>query len=127
MKILVALASVAVLALASPGQGLSQTSFDGEWTVTINSPLGPFVFPVTIVQQENDLTATTPPGPDGEPFVFVGSVDGSSVHFEFETDYEGALLLVTMTGDLVGRRMEGPVDFGGLAIGDWNATRSSDG
>ena len=91
--------------------------------MTINSPLGPFEFPVTIVQEGDELTVSTPPSPDGE-LTFMGIVDGSSVRFEFDTDYEGAAFPITLTGRITSGRMEGSADFGGLALGDWNAVRS---
>ena len=56
----------------------------------------------------------------------MGTVDGSSVRFEFDTDYEGAALPITLSGRITSGRMQGPADFGGLAVGDWNAVRSRD-
>lgn len=72
--------------LIFPPEGVAQSTLDGEWVVTINSPLGPFEFPVTIVQEGDELTVSTPPSPEGEP-TFMGRVDGSSVRFEFDIDY----------------------------------------
>ena len=125
MRTLVAAVSVFAMLLIFPPEGVAQSTLDGEWVVTINSPLGPFEFPVTIVQEGDELTVSTTPSPEGE-LAFMGRVDGSSVRFEFDTDYEGAALPITLTGRITSGRMEGPANFGGLAVGDWNAVRSRD-
>ena len=68
---------------------------------------------------------STPPSQDGE-FTFMGTVDGSNVRFEFETDYERAPPPITPTGSVTVDEMAEPVDFGGLAVENWSALRSED-
>ena len=125
MRMLRLVALSSLLLLTVPCGGVAQEALDGPWVMTINSPLGPFEFPITIIQEGEELSVSTPPGPNGT-FTFAGSVEGSRVRFEMETEYEGAAMPITLTGGIRDSRMEGPADFGGLAMGDWNAVRSED-
>jgi hypothetical protein len=125
MRMLRLLPLFSVLFLTVPCKGNAQDTLEGPWVMTINSPLGPVEFPITIVQEGEELSVSTPPGPNGT-FTFAGSVEGSRVRFEMETEYEGAAMPITLTGGIRDTRMEGPADFGGLAMGDWNAVRSED-
>ena len=125
MRMLRLVAQSSLLLLTVPCVGVAQEALDGPWVMTINSPLGPFEFPIIIVQEGEELFVSTPPGPNGT-FTFAGSVEGSRVRFEMETEYEGAAMPITLTGGIRDTRMEGPADFGGLAMGDWNAVRSED-
>lgn len=125
MKSLVCTLAVAIPLVLLPAKGTAQTSLDGTWNMTLNSPEGVFEFPVAISQDGNDLNVQAPPGPEPQ-LTFAGTVNDSSVQFDFETDYQGAPLPITLTGNVAGGHMDGVADFGGLAQGTWSAEKSEE-
>jgi hypothetical protein len=124
MRSLVYMLALAVPLVLLPAKGAAQ-SLDGTWNITLNSPEGIFEFPVAISQDGNALNVQAPPGPEPQ-LTFSGSVDGSSVQFAFETDYQGAPMEITLIGAVSGGRMDGSADFGGLAQGTWTAEKAEE-
>lgn len=125
MKTLICTLAVAIPLVLLPSKGAAQASLDGNWNLTLNSPEGIFEFPVAISQDGNALDVQAPPGPDPQ-LTFSGTVNGSSVQFEFETDYQGAPMAITLFGSVEGSHMDGSADFGGLAQGTWSAEKAEE-
>ena len=118
----VVMAAVAFLVLA-PADGVAQVDLSGMWTLTVQSGQGDQPLPITIVQDGEKLTATGEV-PDLGPIEMTGTIDGSTVQFEWDLYIEGMELNITFTGTVADDgTMSGMADFGGFGEGAWSAKR----
>ena len=118
----VVMAAVAFLVLA-PADGVAQVDLSGMWTLTVQSGQGDQPLPITIVQDGEKLTATGEV-PDLGPIEMTGTIDGSTVQFEWDLYIEGMELNITFTGIVADDgTMSGMADFGGFGEGAWSAKR----
>ncbi len=118
----VVMAAVAFLVLA-PADGVAQVDLSGMWTLTVQSDQGDQPLPITIVQDGEKLTATGEV-PDLGPIEMTGTIDGSTVQFEWDLYIEGMELNITFTGTIGDDgTMSGMADFGGFGEGAWSAKR----
>ncbi len=118
----VVMAAVAFLVLA-PADGVAQVDLSGMWTLTVQSDQGDQPLPITIVQDGEKLTATGEV-PDLGPIEMTGTIDGSTVQFEWDLYIEGMELNITFTGTVADDgTMSGMADFGGFGEGAWSAKR----
>lgn len=126
MRSLGPLVALLTLALAcTPSEASAQAALDGNWLLVLNSPVGVFEIPVSVAQDGDRLVATLAvEAPDGQEFDLEGSLEGSSVRWSTEVDYEGMPLVLSLTGSVSEGTMSGIADYGGMAQGDWSAKRS---
>jgi len=118
----VVMAAVAFFVLA-PADGVAQVDLSGMWTLTVQSDQGDQPLPITIVQDGEKLTATGEV-PDLGPIEMTGTIDGSTVQFEWDLYIEGMELNITFMGTVADDgTMSGSADFGGFGEGAWSAKR----
>jgi len=116
------LAACAVTAiLAAPGAASAQSSIEGSWVFTVNSPEGTFDIPLTITLEEELFVGRIP---TGEVF-FTGTETASGVEFFWPLVYEGMDLPTTLIGSFKDGAWAGSADFGGMAEGTWVARPTS--
>src|SRR5262249_52168719 len=112
--------AAAFLLVAAPL--FAQTSVSGDWDVTIVSPQGSNTIRVTLKQDGEKLSGTFR-SPQGELPFEGGTLTGNEVKFAFSVPFQGAPLLITLTGKVEGSNVAGKADFGGFAEGEWTAKR----
>lgn len=118
----VVIAAVAFL-VSAPADGVAQTDLSGMWTLTVQTDQGDNPLPITIVQDGETLTATGEI-PDLGPIEMTGTVDGSTVRFEWDLYVEGMELAIVFMGTVADDgTMSGTVDIGGFMQGAWSAKR----
>jgi hypothetical protein len=100
-------------------------SIIGDWDVTINSPVGESKSKATFKQDGDKLTGLLK-GERGELPTQV-TLNGKEIKIVYTIKYDGNDMVITMKGNVDGDSMKGPVDFGGLAEGDWSGKRSAMG
>jgi hypothetical protein len=115
------LAACAVAAvLAAPSAVSAQSQIEGSWAFTVSSPEGVFDIPLTITREEGKLVARLPTGED----FFTGAETPTGVEFAWPLVYQDMDLPTTLTGSFTDGKWAGFADFGGLATGTWEATRT---
>src|SRR2546428_3528728 len=115
-----ALVCALVLAVSATAQAPNVT---GDWDVTINSPQGARPAKASFKQEGEKLTgAMKRPGGD---LPLEGTVKGKEIKFKYTVKFQDQDLVITLAGNVDGDAMKGDADFGGLALGDWNAKRAS--
>jgi hypothetical protein len=99
------------------------TSVAGKWEINANVGGTSSYIVCTFTQKDADLTGTC----EGEqgPREITGKVDGKSVTWQFNTQWEGQTLTVYYKGTLQSpEKMTGTVDVQPLSVnGDFTATR----
>ncbi|MFW6200761.1 MAG: hypothetical protein ACOC8K_09310 [Gemmatimonadota bacterium] len=119
------LAVLMVTLFATPSEASAQTAVDGNWLLVLNSPVGLFEIPVSVVQDGELVLATLAvEAPDGQEFSLEGSLQGSAIHWSAEVDYEGMPIVISLSGSVSEATMSGTADYGGMAQGDWSARRA---
>jgi len=103
--------------LAAPGAVSAQSDIEGAWMFTLSSPEGTFEIPLTITREDDQLIARLPTGED----FFSGAETASGVEFFWPLVYEGMDLPTTLTGSFRDGMWAGSADFGGMAMGTWEA------
>lgn len=94
----------------------------GKWSMTMNSPRGPYTRPLVLKKDGEKLTGTLS-GVQGEELAIAGMQKDTAVSLSFTVETSDGTIPVTMTGTQDGDAMKGTVDFGGRGSGDWSATR----
>jgi len=113
--ILMACAAAALLAV--PPDVSAQSSIEGSWTSTVNSPEGTFDIPLSIAREADGLVARIP---TGDVFL-TGRETAGGVEFFWPLVYQGMDLPTTLVGSFQDGGWTGTADFGGLAEGTWTA------
>jgi hypothetical protein len=112
---------VCVMGLTPPA--FAQTAdATGKWSMTMNSPRGPYTRPLVLKKEGENLTGTLS-GLQGEDLAIAGTQKDTAVSLSFTVQTTDGTIPVTMTGTQDGDAMKGTVDFGGRGSGDWSATR----
>lgn len=111
------------LALAS-GAGLEPAPVAGTWNVVANVGGTQSDQTCTFVQKDSELTGSCK-GERGT-YPVTGKVDGKSITWQFEVEYEGQKLIPVYTGTLESSdKIAGGVDVQGMGIGgEFTATRA---
>lgn len=113
----------AVLALvfscAAAGQG---TSVVGDWDIVMISPVGQHPLKASLKLDGEKLQGTVK-GELGETPA-EGTVTDKRVTIAFKVPYQGADLLITLTGEIDGDSLKGTADYGGMAQGEWSGHRA---
>ncbi len=95
----------------------------GEWTLTVESPMGRDDVRARFIQDGDRLTGTLINA--GEEIPAVGTVDGNSVNFGISLEVRGQPLQLDYAGTIEGDSMSGTVQFGPIGSGKFSGTRSA--
>ena len=115
---------LALTAVASAGAQAPSASVAGTWTVSATVSGNQSEQSCTFTQKEADLTGTCK-GERGA-FELTGKVDGKSITWQFDMDYEGQKLTPVYSGTLESAdKIAGTVDVRGMGLGgEFTATRA---
>ena len=116
------LAVMATLTFTTP-RAFAQSSVNGDWDVTLQTPMGDNTFQVSFKQDGAQLSGVLK-SPMGELPFTGGTLTGADLKVGFTIDAQGTSIAITMTGKVTGETMVGKADFGGFGEGDWTAKRS---
>lgn len=96
-------------------------SVDGQWTLTVESPMGREQLAATFAQSGAHLTGMLS-GAAGEVPI-EGRVEGNQLQFEMSLDVRGQPLLLDYVGTVEGDTMSGTVQFGPIGTGKFSGVR----
>ncbi len=94
----------------------------GEWDLTTSSPVGESTNIVEF-KKDGDTLKAFAKSPRGERPYDSMHLDGTTLTFVITVDYEGQPMVITYTGTIVDKSINGSADFGGLAMGSFSANR----
>lgn len=123
-KVLFTMAGAVALLLSLSAVGLAQ-DVNGSWDLTIVSPQGEGKTKADLKQAGEDVTGTLQWRTG--PLPITGKVKGNDVKLMFTIKFQDNDLPITLSGKLNGGSIKGDADFGGLAQGDWSATKGAGG
>ncbi len=121
--------ALAAWLVSMPTSGVAQADLEGYWDFVITSESGEPQVRLTVglaMTQDGQLRGA--PGGAG-PSTMTGSVQGSTVQFSWDTDFEGTPVAFRFTGTATGDTMSGSVEIdfgelGGVSQSNWTATRA---
>ena len=113
-----------LLATAGIAYALTQgnASVVGSWDFTVDTPQGPRPSLLVIKQEGDKLTAMAKSERGERPYDKV-ALKGNEITLVMTIQFQGQDMVITYTGKVDKESMKGEADFGGLASGEWNATR----
>jgi len=112
----------ALLVATALAQAAATPDYLGEWELTTVSPVGETTNTVEFRKDTDGLKAIAK-SPQGErPYDSV-AVDGDKLTLVLTIDYQGAPMVITYSGTISDKSINGSADFGGLALGNFSATR----
>jgi len=115
--------SAAFLSAGIVGVAAQAPSVTGTWSVVANVSGTQSEQTCAFTQQQAELTGTCK-GERGS-FPITGKVDGTTVTWQFEIDYEGQKLVPVYSGKLDADKIAGSVDVQGMGVsGEFTATRA---
>ncbi|MCI0486321.1 MAG: hypothetical protein L0229_06945 [Blastocatellia bacterium] len=117
--ILMVLIAAAVIAYARPQ---AASSVVGRWDFTVETPMGARPSMLVIKQEGDKLTAVAK-GERGERPYDKIMLNGNEITLVMTIQFQGQDMVITYKGMVDKDSMKGEADFGGLASGEWNATR----
>ena len=111
------------LLVAMPlAQAAAAPDYLGEWDLTTNSPVGETTNTVEFRKDTDGLKAIAK-SPQGErPYDSV-AVEGDKITLVLTIDYQGQPMVITYSGTISDKSINGSADFGGLALGNFSAVR----
>ena len=111
------------LLVAMPlAQAAAAPDYLGEWELTTNSPVGESTNTVEFRKDTDGLKAIAK-SPQGErPYDSV-AVEGDKITLVLTIDYQGQPMVITYSGTISEKSINGSADFGGLALGNFSATK----
>ena len=110
------------LLVAMPLAQAAAPDYLGEWDLTTNSPVGETTNTVEFRKDADGLKAIAK-SPQGErPYDSV-AVEGDKITLVLTIDYQGQPMTITYAGTVADKTINGAADFGGLAMGNFSATR----
>ena len=95
----------------------------GQWTLTVESPMGRDDVRAQFVQAGEYLSGTVIN--EGREIPVVGTVHGNSVSFGISLDVRGQPLQLDYVGTIDGDNMSGTVQFGPIGNGKFSGTRGA--
>jgi len=114
---------VAVLITLSGGLlALAQTDVSGAWTLTIDAGQGANDAPMMLEQDGDMLTGTFGTAETETPVEGTITANDITMTVNIDAPQVGPMTL-TFSGMVDGSDMEGTVDFGGFASGNWTAVK----
>ena len=112
------------LALLAPLTAHAQASAVGTWDVSMNTPVGPRPFTVTLKADGDSLSGVVK-NPAAGDYTVRGFAKESNVAFWYTIDYNGTPMTLTFSGSFTADAMKGNVDFGGMAQDVFEAKRAA--
>jgi len=110
------------LLVAMPLAQAAAPDYLGEWDLTTNSPVGETTNTVEFRKDTDGLKAIAK-SPQGErPYDSV-AVEGDKITLVLTIDYQGQPMVITYSGTISDKSINGSADFGGLALGNFSAVR----
>jgi|SRR5678815_58523 hypothetical protein len=110
------------LLVAMPLAQAAAPDYLGEWDLTTNSPVGETTNTVEFRKDADGLKAIAK-SPQGErPYDSV-AVEGDKITLVLTIDYQGQPMVITYSGTISDKSINGSADFGGLALGNFSAVR----
>jgi hypothetical protein len=94
----------------------------GEWDLTTNSPVGETTNTVEF-RKDGDAIKAFAKGAQGERPYDSLLIDGDKITLVLTIDYQGSPMTITYSGTIADKSINGSADFGGLALGNFSATR----
>ena len=111
----------ALLAAMPLAQAAAAPEYLGEWELTTNSPVGESTNTVEFKKDADGLKAIAK-SPQGErPYDSV-AVEGDKITLVLTIDYQGQPMVITYSGTISEKSINGSADFGGLALGNFSAS-----
>jgi len=112
----------AMLVAMPLAQAAAAPEYLGEWDLTTNSPVGESTNTVEFRKDADGLKAIAK-SPQGErPYDSV-AVEGDKITLVLTIDYQGQPMVITYSGTISDKSINGSADFGGLALGNFSAVR----
>src|SRR3954471_18984119 len=111
------------LLVAMPlAQAAAAPDYFGDWDPTTNATVGETTNTVEFRKDTDGLKAIAK-SPQGErPYDSV-AVDGDKLTLVLTIDYQGQPMVITYSGTISDKSINGSADFGGLVLGNFSATR----
>jgi len=110
------------LLVAMPLAQAAAPDYLGEWDLPTNSPVGETTNTVEFRKDADGLKAIAK-SPQGErPYDSV-AVEGDKITLVLTIDYQGQPMVITYSGTISDKSINGSADFGGLALGNFSAVR----
>jgi len=129
MRALGSCLALAALVVSTPANGVAQRNLGGSWDFVVMTESGDPQVRLTVeLAMTQDGRLQGAPG-GTSPSVLTGSVQGSSVQFSWETDFQGTPVDFRFTGTTTEDGMSGSVevdfgDRGRVSQSKWIATRA---
>lgn len=114
---------VLVFALMFGAGASAQSSVNGEWDGSFETPGGARPFKVVLSADGEKLTGTAKRTTGDVPIA--GTIKGDAITFSYTINYSGNDLTLTYSGKVSGDTMSGTVSFGGNAEESWTAKRAT--
>ena len=102
---------------AAQGAGVA-----GDWNIVMVSPVGEHPMKASLKLDGEKLEGIVK-GQAGE-IPIEGSYADKRIKIAFKVLYQGADLLITLTGEIDGDTLKGTADYGGMAQGEWSGRRA---
>jgi hypothetical protein len=103
---------------------LAAVNVTGDWEMTVKTPQGDRVRPVTFVQDGEKLTVKTT-GRDGQEMVSEGTVKGNDIEWTIvRTAQDGSEIKMVYKGKIEGDKMAGTFEMRGTPV-EWTAVRKA--
>ena len=97
------------------------SSVAGDWDIVMISPVGQHPLKASLKLDGEKLLGLAK-GELGETPI-EGTFTERQVKIAFKVPYQGADLLITLTGEMDGDSLKGTADYGGMAQGEWSGHR----
>lgn len=116
--IVLAIALILTFSYLAAAQG---STVAGDWNIVMISPVGQHPLKASLKLDGEKLLGIVK-GELGETPV-EGTFTERRVKIAFKVPYQGADLLITLTGEIEEDSLKGTVDYGGMAQGEWSGRR----
>jgi hypothetical protein len=107
----------AVMAILAPTAGSQTADVSGDWSMALNTPEGAYNLTLALKPVSDKLDCILKIDQGDIPCEAVVTADAITIRFNARN------LDITLKGALSGSTAKGSADFGGVASGDWTATR----
>ena len=113
---------LALFAALPMAQDVAPVDVIGEWDLTTLSPIGENTNTVEF-RKEGDAIKAYAKGPQGERAYDATQIDGAKIILVLTINYENQPMVITYSGTVADKSINGSADFGGLALGSFSAVR----
>jgi hypothetical protein len=113
---------IALLAAWPLAQAPAAPDLVGDWDLTTISPVGESTNTVEFRKDADGLKAFAK-GERGERPYDSFAINGNDITLVLTVEYEGQPMVITYSGTVVEKQINGSADFGGMAQGSFSATK----